>query len=138
MADTLLTHNQGKVRVNDAAISVLGASFKVKLIKADFTQAAALVYTDLTFADFSGYADWAPTNGATSITSGVGISDGGTHDFVHDGGGTANTIYGAALVTEEAGPVNNLIATIKFDTPAAMASNGDTLHGAETLRALTE
>ncbi len=135
MADTLVTHDSGKQLAANALLTALGANARVKLIKATFTQNAALVYGDLTFANFSGYADWTPTFGSPGITGGVSIADGGTHDFIHNGGGTANDIYGAALV-DNSGPT--LISTIKFDSSKSMASNLDTLHGATLLRLLTE
>lgn len=138
MADTFMSHNTGKVQVAKAALGTLTLAMKIKLITADFTQAAALAFADLTFGAVSGAPDWTPTFGTPAIASGVAVSDGGTHDFICDGGGTPRTVYGAALVDTQTGPVVTLISTVKFNTPAVMSNSGDTLHAAASLRLLTE
>ena len=138
MSDTYLSANEGKLRVASAAVGGAALAPIVKLITADFSQVAGTAYTDLTFGAVSGAPDWTPTFGAASIVSGVSVADGGTHDFVCDGGGTPRTVYGSALVDVQSGPTYKLLSTVKFATPAVMSNNGDTLHGAATLRLATE
>lgn len=129
MADTMQIVNEGLSLLNDKGIDTLEADLYFKLIKADFTLSNSLVYSDISsnIANFSGYADWQPTFGATSVTSNVGIADGGSHDFVHNGGGTANTIYGAALLHMPGGGPNKIVGAIHCLTTKTMDSTDDTI-----------
>ena len=84
-----------------------------------------LVHGDLTLATFSGYT------GEGLILSSVTINGDGKAEmtgdqvtFAHDGGGTANTVYGYAVTKY----VDSKLFWIElFETPKEMAEEGDVI-----------
>lgn len=106
----------------------------LKLFKNNATISASTVLADLTEADYSGYLS--QTIGAWTTPAADGSSRKYTEatavlTFAHDGGGTANTIYGWYLIDTLSG---DLLAVHKFDTPVVMDDATDTIDARPRLR----
>lgn len=124
-SDAGVVPNEGKTRRLDMLFGGVGFSdVRIKLISREFQMSAALVYGDLRFADFSGYADVTPAYGSAAISSGKGRSVDSQRTFTHDGGGVGNNIYGYAVVDTAA---SKLLKVRRGDTPGpvSMAVYGD-------------
>lgn len=90
------------------------SAWRVMLFKNDIEPDEDTEYDDLEEADFSGYARVTPSFGSAEVTDHVARSDADLCIFTHDGGGTANDIYGAALLDVTGGtPYPEVIA--RFD-----------------------
>lgn len=122
--------NEGELDLLDVYIA--NATLKIGLFKNDATVNDATVLADLTAADFSGYAAWTPTHGAAATVSNQGKAAAGSHNFDHNGGGTANTIYGAYLWNDDTG---KLLKAVKFDAPITMDDAADRITVTESLLA---
>src|ERR1043166_6772375 len=80
------------------------ANWRVVLFKNNLTPDLDTVLGDLTEADFSGYDRVTPTWGAITIAgSNRAKAVGSSCVFAHDGGGTANDVYGYALINPSSG-----------------------------------
>jgi hypothetical protein len=97
---------------------------RVRLFKNDETIDGDTALGDLTEADFSGYSAATVAQGTSSATGGVATNVLTPESpFEHDGGATANDIYGY-YVTDASATV--LYFAERFgDAPIDMASNGD-------------
>lgn len=126
--------NEGLVQWQKFAMGVTGSpTFTVGLFKTSVSVTVATVFGDLTEADFSGYSNWSPSFSTPTYQSSPARSestDSTGHDFVHNGGGTSNTIYGCFLAYLT-GSV--LLAAMTFDSPINMAVNADTIHIVPTI-----
>lgn len=127
---------QGTVKALDILRLDLDHLKTLKLFKNDHVPASDDVNADYTEANFSGYAsvalgDW---NAAFLNTDDKGEIDADPASFVHNGGGTSNTIYGAYVV-DNAGDV---IYAERFDAPRVMSANGDTIPYTARLTAVSQ
>lgn len=87
-----------------------------------------LILSDLVEANFSGYARVHPTWPAASDPgNGDAASLSPACVWTHDGGGTANTIYGIAVVNDDGGFGTVLIDVYKFPAAITMALAGDNI-----------
>lgn len=99
------------------------ADVRLRLYKNNYTPVAGSVYSDFTSADFSGYAQETPSFGAATLVNGKGtITDSAARDFEHNGGGTANTIYGYYVVESVA---NKILWAERFGSPVLLTVAGD-------------
>lgn len=126
---TVYAVNQGELDVLDVYIGA--AALRVGLFKNNATVNDATVLGDLTPADFSGYSVWTPSYGAAATVSNQGKASAGSHNFDHNGGGTANTIYGAYLFNNT---TSKLIKVVKFDSPITMDDASDRITITENLK----
>lgn len=120
----LIVPDEGEVAMLDMLVN--GDSFanvRLRLYQNNLTPDQDTVYGDFAVATFSGYGEETPSFGAASIVSHKGkIVDSAERTFVHNGGGTSNTIYGYYVVDS----VNNLVLWAeRFATPQSMSNNGD-------------
>lgn len=95
------------------------------LFKNDYVPLVSSVNGNFTEANFSGYAsvalnDW---NAAFLNDDDKGQIDADAASFTHNGGGTANTVYGA-YVKNDAGDV---VYAERFDAPRVLSANGDSI-----------
>jgi len=96
----------------------------VRLIQEEFTESADLAWGDLVEADFSGYA------ASSAIVWTDGLLDNETELYKVQGdakvfnctGATLNTIYGAAIVTDDGTPL--LVKVEHFDAPIEVPNGG--------------
>jgi len=112
----------------------IGGFFPIyKLFKNDFTPDADSVEADFTEADFSGYSSQNPTwNIVKNPTDERFEHERGVAKFVHDGGATANTIYGWYAIDTKAMDVNgteitDVVAHERFAAPIVMSEDSDTI-----------
>lgn len=98
---------------------------KLHLFKNDAEIDAETVLSDLTEADFSGYASQAITWSTTYTdpASGPGASDISTLTFSHNGGGTANTVYGWYMTMNDG--TERLLAAVKYPSSKSFSSAVD-------------
>lgn len=77
-------------------------TYRVVLFKNNLTPDRDTVYSDLDLCDYSGYSPIAiPSWGTVAINGdGNAQSTAGSVSFTHDGGATANNVYGWALVID--------------------------------------
>jgi len=105
---------------------VSGDSFALvvlRLYKNNVTPDEDSVFADFDEANFSGYAEEVPAFGAASIVGHKGkIVDGAAREFIHNGGATANTIYGYYVVDDA---TSKVLWAERFSAPQAVANNGD-------------
>lgn len=124
MASTI--PNEGERRILQARKDI--GLQRVILFTNDLTPSAATVFADLDEADFSGYSRVEPSWGSVS-TGGDGraVMTAAPAVFTHDGGGTANDIYGYAHI--DAAPGNESIIAIERlpSPPEVMEDLGDTI-----------
>lgn len=118
--------NEGERRILQARKDI--GPQRVILFKNDITPDADTVFADLTECDFSGYSRQVPSFG--SITTGVdgrAVMTAAPVLFVHDGGGTANDVYGAALIDADSG--SEVILSIERlpSPPEALSAVGDSV-----------
>lgn len=103
---------------------------KIILFKNNITPGTGTVYNDVAGAgnkaDFSGYADANYTPGAITIDgSGNASVTATTATFTHNGGPTANNVYGWALIGVQ-GATNRVFRAERFsDAPRVMSANGN-------------
>jgi len=97
----------------------------LRLFKNDHVPAVDDVDANYTEANFSGYASHALGNWNAAFLNpdDKGQIDADPHSFVHNGGGTSNTVYGA-YVENDAGEI---VYAERFDAPRVMSANGDTI-----------
>lgn len=114
----------GKVRLLDMLVDGDGFSgVRCRLYKNSVTISDATVLGDFTEANFSGYSQSTPSFGSASIVSGKGkIIEGSFETFIHNGGGTSNSVYGYYVV-DSATP--ELLWAEAFPSPISVANNGD-------------
>ncbi len=102
------------------------AVFKtLRLFKNDHDPVVTDTNANYTQADFSGYAsaNLGTWNAAFVNGDGKGEIDADAKTFSHNGGATANTVYGV-YVTDEA---DNVVYAERFDAPRVMDSLGDSI-----------
>lgn len=101
-----------------------GRNPKLKLFKNNVAVTDATVLGDLTEANFSGYAakDLSAIAAASINGSDQGERHSNANNFVHSGGGTANTIYGWYIVIDDLAATPALILCENFPTPLVVAA----------------
>ena len=117
--------NEGEKRILDFLTA--GMSRACMLFKNNYTPVAASVFADFTDADFSGYsAGGAALSYAAATTNGGGQSQSLATQvsFSHNGGGTANDIYGYAIYDSVS---SKILKAERFDTLINMAASGDVI-----------
>jgi hypothetical protein len=99
-------------------------NYSLRLFKNNFTPDVNSVLADFTIANFSGYASLAAGWGARSLDGG-GLAQcfSVIADFLHDGGATANDVYGWYIQDDTAAKV--LAANRLAAPPVVMDSVGD-------------
>jgi len=98
-------------------------NLKVHLYQNNYTPVDSTVLGDLTEATFSGYAAAAVTLGTPTEVSNKAKTVGtAAQVFTHNGGGTANTIYGYYVKDLSTG---NLAWVERFGSSQIMTNNGD-------------
>lgn len=97
----------------------------VQLYKNDVVPTPGVILADLTEADFSGYAEIevAALLAAYLDPEGGASAQIPTVQFQHNGGATANTVYGFMVTT--AGGALRLVGY--FDAPIPMVASGDAI-----------
>lgn len=123
MAGTLV--DEGAIALLTKLKTEVYAGADVVLFTAPTSFSRATAYSDLTLANFSGY-----TNEGLTLSD-VAINGDGKAEmtadqvtFAHDGGGTANTVYGYAI----ARTIDNKLFWIElFDDPKNMEEEGDVI-----------
>lgn len=120
----LIVPEEGQKKLLDMLVGATGfTGVRLRLYKNNYTPVAGSVYSSFTEADFSGYAGVTPSFSAATIVNGKGnIQDSAARDFTHNGGGTANTVYGYYVV--ESGSTKILWAE-RFPSPLLMSVGGD-------------
>lgn len=118
--------DEGAQKIADILYSQLAGSpsnVKIMLWKNDYTPDVTTEHSDLTDANFSGYAEQYLSLSSPTTTGGVATMEAGSVTFTHNGGGTANTIYGYAVyIYSSPLPIWYIE---RFATPKVMALNGD-------------
>lgn len=116
---------QGDTKTLDEARLTGNVWKNLRLFKNNHTPAVTDTNGNYTEANFSGYAAFALStwNAAFVNADGKGEIDATPHSFVHNGGATANTIYGA-YVTDDG---DNVVYAERFSAPISMSANGDTI-----------
>lgn len=88
----------------------------------------ATVLDDLDECDFSGYARVQPVwPASTDPGNGDAASLSPAIAFTHDGGPTANDVYGMAVVEDDGGFGTHLLRIYAFPVPISMESAGDNI-----------
>lgn len=116
---------------NEGAIEQLGdlkaleASYKIRLFKNNFAPVVGSVAADFTVCDFSGYAQVALVDGAIAI-NGAGKAEmtAAAAVFSHNGGATANTVYGWYIIDTV---TNKVRWASLFAAPRTMGAAGDSI-----------
>lgn len=119
--------NEGEIELLDYLKATFnGANVKVRLYRNDYTPVDASVLADFTEANFSGYAEQASGGYSFPLTVGGKAQTTGTpKEFTHNGGATANDIYGFYVVNNAGTKV--LWAERIASAPVAMSANGHKL-----------
>lgn len=117
--------DEGLLLFCEAARDMLQGDNQIRLYKNDYTPVAGSTLANFTEADFSGYSSLTLTGGSNAVMDGgrakVGYS---ARVFTHDGGVTANQIYGY-YVQNSGGDL--LFAERDPDAPRTMAVLNDTI-----------
>jgi len=123
----LVVPDVGEVILLDNINSSLDMSaFECRLYQNNYTPVQGSVLGDFTVATFSGYAaDWTTFGAASIVSNKAKIVASAPVSFVHNGGGTSNTIYGYYIVDLASSQV---VWAEKFSASQLMANNGDTLN----------
>lgn len=123
---TLIVPDEGEIRLLDMLVNAVGmTNVRLRLFQNNITPDQDSVYATFTIATFSGYADTTPAMGAASTVSHKGkIVDGSARNFTHNGGGTANTIYGYYVVDTG---TSKVLWAERFSSSQSMAANGDNI-----------
>lgn len=115
----------------------LVSGLSARLFQNDIVPDSTSGWLDFVEADFSGYAPVSLTYGAAAINPDTGKGETIPNDavFSHDGGATANFIYGWYIIGGTDGEGDHLWAAERFDpTPKTFASAGDTLTITQVIR----
>jgi len=96
----------------------------MRLFKNNHTPASTDTVSDYTEADFSGYpGSVGPTWGAPFINGDdKGEIDAAPVTYTHNGGATANTIYGVYFLDAD----GDLVYADRFGAPIVLTNNGET------------
>lgn len=87
-------------------------------------------------ADYSGYEELAAVGGAPYFDGSARARiDLAPVEFVHDGGATPNTIYGAYIKEYDAFGADMLVGVVVFETPKTMETTTDSIPLQLALRA---
>jgi len=127
---------QGDVATLDR-LRLDGDTLKTRcLFKNDHVPDPTDVNANYTEANFSGYASQAlgTWNAAFLNTDDKGEIDADPKTFTHNGGGTANTVYGA-MVKDDNGDV---MYAERFDAPRVLSANGDSITYTARLTAVSQ
>lgn len=117
--------NVGRIFELDTLIGTIGPNLELRLFKSNTTPTTSSVYADFTEADFSGYAQQPPVFGTPATIDGNGNakSDAPALTYTHNGGATANNVYGYYVV-DTTGP--ELLWAERFaSAPLSFAALGD-------------
>lgn len=120
----LVVPDVGELYILNAWISgVAPSNLSVHLYQNNYTPVDASVLGSFTEATFSGYADQAVTLGtAVEVGNKAKTTDISAHLFTHNGGATANTIYGYYVKDDTSGV---LVWAERFGSSQIMINNGD-------------
>lgn len=133
----LLVPNEGKVALADylnSGGSLAAAS--IGLYKNTPTIDQDLILSDITECDFSGYGSQTPSFAAATLVSNKGsIVASPANDFVHDSGGTANTVNGYFVFDSG---LSVCLWIEAFASPIIMTADGDTISVTAKLTVDTE
>lgn len=133
----LLVVNEGKVDILDLLNGGnFPANVQIGLFKNNLVPDKDTVLADVTAANFSGYSSATPAFDPATLSTdkGVMVQNPAT-DFMHNGGGTSNTIYGYYVWDNGAG----VLLWIELISPSQlMSNNGDTLSVTARLTCDTE
>lgn len=123
MAATLV--DEGAIALLTKLKTEVYDSATIVLFTAPTSFTRATVHGDLTLATFSGYTSEALTLSSVSINGdGKAEMTGDQVTFAHDGGGTANTVYGYAVTRY----IDSKLFWIElFEAPKEMAEEGDVI-----------
>lgn len=103
------------------------ANWRIVLFQNDYDPLIDSEWADLDEADFDGYARATPAFGAWGVAGDTASSEADAVQFIHDGGGTPNDVYGWALI-DIAPATPELWALDRFSgAPLRMEFNGDTI-----------
>lgn len=123
MSTQLIQPLEGKKYVLNSLGPGIGGDYYVRLFKNNHVVGNTSVFADMTQADFSGYADQLPSwSAAADNGSGDAERHTGTLTFTHNGGGTANTIYGLLVAPDNAGIDSKVIVAYNFPVPISMSA----------------
>ena len=98
---------------------------RIRLFKNNYTPVNSSTYADFTEADFSGYAGYASLSWGAAFINGStqGEIDATQVTWTHNGGGTANTVYGIYITDGS----NNLMYAERFSAPISMSTSGNAI-----------
>lgn len=117
-----------------STIEALGGAYFLRLFKNDITPDLDTELGDLVEADFSGYAAAGQTFGSITINADDNAEcSAPTTPFIHNGGVTANDIYGWYLEAVFGGPSELMYLERFEDAPRVMDTNGDEIDVTITL-----
>lgn len=116
---------QGWLDIWDAAIAG-GAMIDIRLFKNNHVPADTDTAADYTTADFSGYPGPVGLIWGSAFVNDAdqGEVDAAQVDWEHNGGGTANLIYGVFVISG----TGHLVYAERFDAPISMAAPPDAIH----------
>lgn len=131
---SLVVPNVSELEQLDVIVIELLATAEFRLFKNNYTPIATSVTGDFTEADYSGYGGEVVSSW-TSVDldlSGRAFTLSDVIPYAHDGGGTANTIYGYYVTT----PGGTLLFAERFGTPVVMddATDGFSIQTTYRLR----
>lgn len=116
-------HDEGKEDILAQYIAAAGGDLRVRLFKNNVAPARDKNVAFYTQADFSGYADVTPSFGGEALNGDSDAEDDADPAvFTHNGGGTANTIYGWILFNTT---TNKVLFGDTFAAPIVLASAGN-------------
>lgn len=112
----------GWLKIWDSAVAA-GKLARLHLFKNNHTPLYTDTAADYTEADFSGYGAYQALAWGSAFVNGSneGEIDATALTWTHNGGGTANTVYGV-YITDGA---NALMYAERFAAPVSMSANGD-------------
>jgi len=126
--------DEGEKDVLDVYLATAGV--RVGLFQNNYVPVAGSVLADLTAATFSGYAVGTPVYGAATTVANRANAVAAALNFDHNGGATANTIYGWYVfntTTSKLLKANTLGTPVVMDTAGNRITVTDTMLGAGTI-----
>jgi len=113
----------GELVILASWIAGVAPTIVMRLYQNNYTPVDASVLTDFTEATFSGYSAQGLTMGSPVEVANKAVSTATTPCvFTHNGGGTANTIYGYYIHETV---LNQLLWAERFGSSQIMTNNGD-------------
>jgi hypothetical protein len=129
---TFLMPDEGELWFLDqVAANNLLDGYVLRLYQNNYTPVEASVLANFTEATFSGYASNASVNfgSASEVANKAQVTDAAARVFTHNGGATANTVYGYYYAT-----ALKVILAERFAAPVSMATAGDNISIQMTLK----